>query len=264
MPNVVNSRDCSEKSGAAFGWGLSESAFNQLCLRNFYEYNVIPDDGQFNNGRKIYSYWCDEWVDPKDDVIYEYREMMSQYWDSSFDDYLLLYNEWSNPGQCNMTDEELVLETHWLIQNYPNAKFIVGNTYGYDHLKDYTVFRQQMDLLIEAGLTWDNVYGVAIHDYTEDYVEAIDGIRNVMDSYGERKPIFVTEFLGINDTLEQRIVYYENENDIEMWFYFAPCNPLEEYSLVYRTVTPVTLNCSEQLTELGYQFLNSTFGEQND
>jgi hypothetical protein len=109
--------------------------------------------------------------------------------------------------------------------------------------------------MIQAGLSWDRVYGVGIHDYTDDYIGAVEKIRKVMDLYGERKPIYITEFVGVGDNLAERIDYYNSQDDIAVWFYFAPCNPDDNYTLVYRTVTPETLQCSGELTELGYEFV---------
>lgn len=253
----ISERNCSDKSGAAFGWGLSPKSFSDLCLTNYYEYNIIPTES--NQGRKLMMYWCDEWVS-RDGEVFDFSEKMSEYWTSDYNDYLLLYNEWTYPDQCDMSEQELYNETKWLVENYPHIKFIVGNTYGHDHLYDYDIFKRQMDILLAAGLTWDKVYGVAIHDYTQDYIGAIEKIRHVMSEYGESKPIFITEFMAIGN-LEDRLTYYENQNDVQMWFYFAPCNPFEEYSLVYRTVIPNTLECSSELTELGTRFSLITRGE---
>lgn len=254
IPIVTNNHHCSEKSGAAFGWGLPYSAFSQLCISNFHEYNVLPDTTNYNANKYLF-YWCDEWVSPRSGEVYNYRQSMTDNWSYYYDGYLILFNEWTYPDQCQMTEQELIDETRWIVENYPYAKFIIGNTYGHDHLNDYAVFKRQTDLMIQAGLTWDRVYGVGIHDYTDDYVGAVEKIRTAMDSYGERKPIYITEFVGVGNNLSERIDYYNSQNDIAVWFYFAPCNPEDEYTLVYREVTPETLQCSGELTELGYEFV---------
>jgi len=243
FPMVANKNGCSDKSGVALG-AISESAFNELCLSNWYEYNLIPYD-RFNGSDRYYVYWCDEYIDP-DGRIYIMRQQMLDNHDFDFSGYVIFFNEWGYTNQCGATEDQYISEFQWLKEHYPYAKLIVGNTYGHDHLYGYARLRLIHDLIVGAGYNWNtDIYGVGIHDYTlTDPAVAIEALRELQSSWGSNHPVYVTEFVTHN--LDEYLSYYEAQPEVKAWFWFLPCNMNDEYDLL-------TNDCTDTLTNLGLQ-----------
>lgn len=224
--------ECNPKAGVALG-SISEEAFADLCLRNWYEYNLIPYD-LYGDAQRFYVYWCDEYIDPRTGTIYIMRQQMIDNHSPDFNGYIIFFNEWGYPGQCDATEQQFVGEFQWLKEHYPDAKIIIGNANGHDHLFDYRRLRYIHELITDAGYDWQtDIYGIGIHDYTLDNpVIAVENLRELQSEWGVHHPIYITEFVA-NDVTGY-LDYYNSQDDILAWFWFLPCNRIyPEYTLLY-------------------------------
>lgn len=242
-PIVQKGDRCTQKSGVALG-AISDAAFDELCLSNWYEYNLIDYD-RYEGSTRFYVYWCDEYIDP-DGRVYVMRQQMLDNHDPTFSGYLIFMNEWGYPGQCQATPQQYIAEFQWLKEHYPQAKIIIGNTYGHDHQNGYTDLIAIHDLIVSAGYDWSTaVHGIGVHDYSmNDPSLAIERLRELQDEWGSTYPVYITEFVTLD--LQTYLTYYENQNDVKAWFWFLPCNTQDQYDLL-------TNRCTDTLTDLGLQ-----------
>ena len=248
-----NPEPCRSKAGAALGYTLTDAAFEALCLNSFYNYGI--DWEPRYQGEQYYMYWCPGW---------RYRERMLEKFNSNSTAKMFYVNEWGVKGQCDTTPEEYIGDLVWLRQNFPEMRLIIGNASGHDSQGFHTHLRRYLDLIEDSPeVTWNDIYGIAIHDYTLNNPEMpIERLRVVLAAYGlQYKPIYISEYAVYSPGLVKRYLeYYESQGDIAGYFYYAPCNPNDNWTLVVRDVWPdgtpwPKQDCSyDELTPLGQAF----------
>ena len=243
-----HTQDCvTHKAGVAYhgGWELTEAVHNELCFSKWYFYDVRRQDESFP-GFRLEMFYCPSAI-----------ELFEENIPSNYRGWVITVNERNFPQQCQATDKEYVVGVQWLIENYPDAKLVIGNQYGHDHIySDNDALRNDLQVLVDAGVSLDSFFALGIHDYSYgDPSVAVESARRVMADFGTTLPIVVTEF-NAGQMLPSYLDYYNSQDDVLAFFYYAPCHPEEVPSLVERTVYPdgsnwPPIDCYEELTPNG-------------
>lgn len=133
--------------------------------------------------------------------------------------YLLFLNEPDRPEQANKTPEQAIILYKYYTNKYPNAKLVVGNTFGVSwNLKFKNLCAS------DSGCIMPSYWG--FHSYYLD----IYGVRRIINVYNEYHAQiggiwWITEFANVHGEVysdNEMVKYFENTPWIEKYAIF--CN----------------------------------------
>ena len=167
----------------------------------YYTYSVC------NDPRCVPMSWCGE--DPK--------------LTTDYDGFVLLFNEPENPAQCNISPQTGIDRYRTLVEKYPNAKWVVGNSIFWGNWSNWLY--QFRDLCVSDGLQLPYAWGVHIYirGSSSTWIPYIrDAMNRLHDGLGGT--FWITEFAEINgniNTDDAMVRYFESEPWIERYAYFT-------------------------------------------
>lgn len=269
MPLVVNS--CQRSNGAALAYLGSHTRQHidgaGLCIDDWYTYN-LKDYGNRYQAEQIPFAWCHT-SDYLPTLYANYETWFMAVWGAGYDGRLLLWNEIGYHEQCQMTAEEVGRSWRFYRTFAPDAKLIVGNSYGHDGSWDFKRLRWIARAIEAGGGDICDAYAIGYHDYNyqahpSQYHQLL---RRIVDNdFGcVGLPLMVTEWgAPTAEAVAERVDYYTSQDDIIQHFYFAPCQPPWDgigpdfalFVVDWRPAEPwpQIINCSTELTPLGVAF----------
>jgi hypothetical protein len=145
--------------------------------------------------------------------------------DTNYSDYLLFLNEPDRPDQSNKTPAEGLALYKLRKADYPNAKFVVGNTFYPNWLLQFKALCES-----DADCIMPDIWGVHFYIADRGYFQYMSGLYS---QYLTQLPgeIWITEFAAINgDVILDNMIlqWIKSNSQITRYAYFTNRYPLND------------------------------------